>query len=669
MYRSYLKLIFLPVFVFIFLATQPLFALNQARNPTFAGNANNWTIDNNVVLGALNTFAYNAMSGGCFLGDLTTQNRHRDGALHQAFTTPAYPVNCYLIADHYDKWAGTTYAISLQGSLRDTTIGAYPNQGLVLSFLDDTALDTASWVQTGWSNVATLKASTQYRIQIYWDCTTGAGSQAGAYVDNVYCVVSPGNLTASPSGPGVNLSWSALAGQNVTLANYRVYRSLTSGGPFTQIATPAAGVTTYYDASPPAAEVVYYAVSDVDTLGNVSPNSPEALYFPFFVKDGLHTDIDETWLKDRIEANWVNPKTTLLKYRGCAGTTAGGSDLAGWQDLGLANNPVFTGLNLASGTTYYVTVQAIDQYGATQQQSISDGVTVREHRILTDMASGTYFNNARVVDLIDLTTDPQSFRPDTFSSAGLWRYRRKITVTEPGIIDRINAPCYVNFTVPAGQMANVNEIRVTDSKGNEIPRYNLPGSITTSPQISILVNLRQGETAEYWAYWGNTGVGDPAGNYGWLLSTNQTADKAWTPYYTRRYLPAGLETVPLNYAYSWLEDSAGPTFPENNLNESWAEEFEYKNGTTAGGYNTAWRDDARGNLINLFGGNFYFYGTNNRQWRVWSNGLLYGSIGGVETVNADDWRFCGWANGEFDDNLRFLSGIICPFWADLKYDM
>ncbi len=669
MYRNYLKLIFSPVLVFIFLATQPLFALNQLRNPTFAGNANKWTRDNGVGTGnILSYFNYDSYGGGSFRGDLTIPNRRRYGILYQDFTSPAYPVNCYVRISHLDKWSGAAASILLRGSLRDTTVGAYPNQGLVISFLNDTALDNPSWESTGWSSSATLKASTAYRVQIFWTCKTGTGSQAGAYIDNVYCVVSPGNLTANPSGSGVSLSWSALAGQNVTLDHYNVYRSTTSGSGYTLIGTSAAGTTTFYDSAPPVAEVVYYAVSDVDTLGNESPTSPEALYFPFFVKDGLHADIDETWLKDRIEANWVNPKTTLLKYRGCAGTTAGGSDLVGWQDLGLANHLVFTGLSLASGTTYYVTVQAVDQYGATQQQSISDGVTVREHRILTDTASGTYFNNARVVDLINLTTDPQSFRPDTFSSPGLWRYRRKITVTEPGIIDRINAPCYVDFTVPSGQMANVNEIRVADSKGNEVPRYNLPGSTTTAPKISILVNLRQGETADYWVYWGNNGVGDPAGNYGWLLSTNQTADKAWTPYYTRRYLPAGLETVPLNYAYSWLEDSAPPDYPENNLNESWAEEFEYKNGTAAGGYNSAWRDDARSNLINLFGGNFYFYGTNNRQWRVWSNGLLYGSIGGAETVDANDWRYCGWAAGEFDDNLRFLSGIICPFWADLKYD-
>ncbi len=667
LFKKYFKFF---IFVCFFVTTLPAFSLNQLQNPTFAGNSNNWTRDNNVSFGNLNFINYDGFSGGCFRGDLTSQNRHRDGMLHQRFTTPAYPVNCYVRIDHYDKWAGGTYAISLQGTLRDTSTGAYPNEGLVISFLDDTALDNASWVSTGWSSMAMLAPSTQHRVQVYFDCTTGAGSQAGAYVDNIYCNISPGNLTAVPSGSGVELNWSASTGQNVTLANYRVYRSLTSGGPYTFLNTVPAGTTTYTDPSPPTAEVIYYAVSDVDTAGDESPTSPEALYFPFFIKDGINSDIDETWLKDRIEANWVNPAAPLMRYLACAGTTPGGSDLVGWQNLGLANNLVFTGVSLASGTTVYVTVRAEDSFGQVQQQATSDGVTVREHRILTDTSAAAYFNNARVLDLIDTTTDPNSIRPSNFSSGGLWQYRCKITVTEPGVIDRINAPCYVTWSVPAGQRANnVNEIRITDSKGNEIPRYNLPGSSVAIPQISMLVNLRRNETAEYWAHWGNNGVGDPPGNYGWTLDTNQVSVEAWTPYYTRRLLPAGLENVPLAYNFGWTEDSAPPDYPENNLNENWGEEFEYKNGAYGGGYYTAWRDDARGNLINLFGGNFYFYGTNNRQWRVWANGLLYGSIGGSETVNNNDWAYCGWANGEFDRNTRFLSGIICPFWADLKYDM
>lgn len=652
-----------------FFSSSAVVALNQARNPEFTGaTADPWT-RTTYGGGAFNTFAYSGFSAGCCLADVTSQNRTRRGYLHQLFTTPAYPVNCYVRINHHDKWSGANASIAVEGTLRERNVGTAPNEALVISFLDDNALDTAAWVSTGWSPASTLKASTQYRIQVHFTCVTGNSSESGAYVDNIYCNISPGNLTAQSEGTGVRLNWSAQAGQDVTLASYSIYRGLTPGGPYTFLGTSPAGTTTFLDSSPPVAEVVFYAVSDIDTAGNESPTSPEALYFPFFVKDGVTNDISETWLKDRIEANWVNPKAPIMKYIACAGTTPGGSDIVGWQDLGLANNLVFTGLNLPAGLTYFVTVQAVDQLGQVQQQSTSNGVTVRDFRILTDTASGTYFNNARVLNQIDTLTDQNSIMPTNFSSGGLWQYRRKITVTEPGVIDRINAPCYVTFNVPAGQMNNVNEIRIADGKGNEVPRYNLPGSSTTVPQVSFLVNLRRGEIAEYWAYWGNNGIGDPPGNYGWVLSTFGTSAEAWTPYYTRRLLSPGLETVPLAYNFGWREDSAGPDFPENLANETWGEEFEYKNGNYGGGYYTAWRDDARSDLIDLFGGNFYFYGTNNRQWRVWANGLLYGSIGGVETANNNNWAFCGWSAGQFDNRTRWRSGIICPFWADLKYDM
>jgi len=415
----------------------------------------------------------------------------------------------------------------------------------------------------------------------------------------------------------------------------------------------------------------YFSVQPIDAGGNslgivFSNGFTVTLPTSFAVRDGIGPDINFSFFEDRVEANWDHPDIALIRYEVAVGTSLYGEDVRGYADVGHTNRVAITGLALEGDRRYFVTVRGINAFGVVQALGVSDGFTARRDQVLVDTASQTFFNNARVIDRVAIAAD--SISPVNFQGtggSGYWRYYMPVTVKEPGVTDRINAPCRVQFNIPvAGQRpGNVNEFRVADEHGNELPRYNLPGGNTTNPDLVFLVNMARGETKTYRIYWGNALVSDPA--YGFVLNTSQLSTNAggWSPYYTRKNLAPGMETVPLAYNYGWREDAA----TENNFNETWAEEFEYKNGNYGGGYYTAWRDDARSNSFNLFGGNFYFFGTNERTWRVWVNGLLYGRSGTNETVNNDDWAFCGWAAGEFDRNTRFLGGIICPFWADLRY--
>ena len=87
-------------------------------------------------------------------------------------------------------------------------------------------------------------------------------------------------MTASETTSGAcYLDWHNSSSPVVTFAAYRVYRSLTADGPWTQIATITSSVNDSYhtDPAPPTADAVYYAVSDVDSAGVVSPLSPVAV--------------------------------------------------------------------------------------------------------------------------------------------------------------------------------------------------------------------------------------------------------------------------------------------------------------------------------------------------------------------------------------------------------
>jgi len=78
----------------------------------------------------------------------------------------------------------------------------------------------------------------------------------------------PTGLTASAANAQVNLTWNASSGATA----YYVKRSTTSGGPYTQIATPAA--TSYADNSVTNGTKYYYVVAAYNSYGQ-SANSAE----------------------------------------------------------------------------------------------------------------------------------------------------------------------------------------------------------------------------------------------------------------------------------------------------------------------------------------------------------------------------------------------------------
>lgn len=82
----------------------------------------------------------------------------------------------------------------------------------------------------------------------------------------------PVGLAANVSGSTANLSWTANTESD--LANYVLQRSKTSGGPYSTIATVAAGTTSYADISAPQG-TVYYVIAARDVFGNTSSDSAE----------------------------------------------------------------------------------------------------------------------------------------------------------------------------------------------------------------------------------------------------------------------------------------------------------------------------------------------------------------------------------------------------------
>jgi hypothetical protein len=93
--------------------------------------------------------------------------------------------------------------------------------------------------------------------------------------------VSGVNFAASATANSVDLSWGAgtiknpVSGQVVV--GYNIYRSLFSGGPYTQLnSSPTPGLS-FIDNTVSSGQTLYYVCSTVDSLGNVSGYSNQAI--------------------------------------------------------------------------------------------------------------------------------------------------------------------------------------------------------------------------------------------------------------------------------------------------------------------------------------------------------------------------------------------------------
>ena len=101
---------------------------------------------------------------------------------------------------------------------------------------------------------------------------------------------------------------------------------------------------------------------------------------PATVRDGptAGADISVTTSTVELSANWtagVDAESGISGYKYAIGTTAGGTNTAGWTMLSNIQTVMRSGLSLAAGTTYYFTVKSVngagfESFGATNSNGV-----------------------------------------------------------------------------------------------------------------------------------------------------------------------------------------------------------------------------------------------------------------------------------------------------------
>ena len=189
-----------------------------------------------------------------------------------------------------------------------------------------------------------------------------AGSSTGSmYVDNVkvyhQIVTTPQKLTIEGANNIVVLNWNAASGAD----SYNIYRSETTGGPYTFISNVT--TPTYTDTGLVNKKNYYYVVSGVNANGE-GDFSNEALGYPNNVKPpAIAPTFQQTDIRDsQLTFNW----TSVL------GKDEDGSDVPSYYTLVRSTTPngpfetvaqkltgtTFLDKNLTNGTEYYYQVTA-----------------------------------------------------------------------------------------------------------------------------------------------------------------------------------------------------------------------------------------------------------------------------------------------------------------------
>ena len=177
------------------------------------------------------------------------------------------------------------------------------------------------------------------------------------------------------------------------------------------------------------------SISDGITVDSESP-------FVGTVHDGLVGDEDWTNSSSTLSANWTgfgDGLSGIATFEYAIGTQPGGSQLVDWTGVGLDTSLTRSDLSLTDGTTYYVSVRAIDVVANVSETVSSDGITV----------------DVSPPSVIEFKPDPATFLSLTEDSEILIRF------SEPVVSYDLQLESALDFALQYDEMQAFDSLRIT----------------------------------------------------------------------------------------------------------------------------------------------------------------------------------------------------------------
>lgn len=165
-------------------------------------------------------------------------------------------------------------------------------------------------------------------------------------------ISAPSITAASNENSRVSLNWISVS--NAT--GYNIKRSLTSGGPYTTIASNVTGAT-FTDPNVVNGTTYYYVVTAVNAAGE-SANSNEASAIPQFPAPSAPINLTAAASNSQVFLLW-NPVPEATSYTVSRSTYSGGP----YTTVTSVTYNTYMNIGLTNGMTYYYVVQAVNAGG------------------------------------------------------------------------------------------------------------------------------------------------------------------------------------------------------------------------------------------------------------------------------------------------------------------
>ncbi|MFO8006366.1 MAG: PA14 domain-containing protein, partial [Candidatus Brocadiia bacterium] len=209
----------------------------------------------------------------------------------------------------------------------------------------------------------------------------------------------PTNLTATAGDTQVSLNWDPSAGAQT----YKVKRSTTSGGPYTEIATGLTD-THYTDTGLTNGTTYYYVVSAVNTVGeSANSNEASATPAPDTTPPAAPTNLTATGGDGQVDLDWDdNAEGDLDGYNVYRSTTSG----SGYSSIATVyGSSDYSDTAVTNGTTYYYVVTAVDT-SSNESPYSNEASATPQATGAGDGLTGDYYDNMDFTNLALTRVDP-----------------------------------------------------------------------------------------------------------------------------------------------------------------------------------------------------------------------------------------------------------------------
>jgi spore germination protein YaaH/PKD repeat protein len=224
----------------------------------------------------------------------------------------------------------------------------------------------------------TINVNQWYSVDVVYNKTTGV---IDVWLNNTWAT---SWTDATPLTLGNAISFRS--GDCIMEANNLSVYHQHSGNPLVSVGSPTSDIR-YQNTQPtlPSGRIKSLAI---DGAKNISAITLEEIDVDWTaptglsqVNDGLSSDIQVFNVSTEISANWntaVDPHSGVVGYEYAVGTSALATNVVNWTSNGLNTSCTAAGLSLTYGTTYFVSVRALNAAGLWSNLVSSDGQLLEE---------------------------------------------------------------------------------------------------------------------------------------------------------------------------------------------------------------------------------------------------------------------------------------------------